>query len=83
MKHILIVLSFMLIVVNNYWLNCVCDDDLEKLYKIQSLLCVPNKTDTAIMDKVIECAPKNNDTKHNDTAQEIAFAKKVCQTIYN
>ncbi|CAG2177323.1 unnamed protein product [Oppiella nova] len=72
MRHILIVLSFMFIVANNYWLNCVADDDLEKLHKIQSLLCVPNKTDTAIMDKVIEC-----EHKHNQTAEEIAFAKKL------
>jgi len=46
--------------------------------KYKSLVCVPNKTDTAIVDKVVECQPK-----HNQTAQEIAFEKKVCQTIYN
>ncbi|CAG2167161.1 unnamed protein product [Oppiella nova] len=72
MKHILIVLSFMFIVVNNYWLNCVADEDLERFHKIQSLLCVPNKTDTAIMDKVVECV-----NKHNQTTEEIAFAKKL------
>ncbi|CAG2178699.1 unnamed protein product [Oppiella nova] len=72
MRHILIVLSFMFIVVNNYWLNCVAENDLERLHKIQSLLCVPNKTDTAIVDKVIEC-----EHKHNITAEGIAFAKKL------
>ncbi|CAG2176559.1 unnamed protein product [Oppiella nova] len=72
MRHILIVLSFMFIVANNYWLNCVAESTMEKFEKIQSLLCVPNKTDTAIVDKVIECAPK-----HNQTAEEIAFDKKL------
>ncbi|CAG2165960.1 unnamed protein product [Oppiella nova] len=68
-------------VVNNYWLNCVAENDEEKFQKFQSLLCVPNKTDTSIVDKVIKC-------QRNETAEEIALIKanvsaytKVDQTI--
>ncbi|CAG2173390.1 unnamed protein product [Oppiella nova] len=56
-------------VVNKYWFNCVAATDLEKLTKIKSLLCVPNKTDTAIVDKVIEC--------RNQTAEEIVSIKNL------
>ena len=79
MRHILIVLSFMFIVVNKYWFNCVAATDLEKLTKIKSLLCAPNKTDTAIVDKVIECS--NNQTTEEN--KYLTSVKNVCKTIHN
>ncbi|CAG2177038.1 unnamed protein product [Oppiella nova] len=39
--------------------------------KFPSLLCVPNKTDTSIVDKVIEC--EHNETK---STEKIAFENK-------
>ncbi|CAG2173737.1 unnamed protein product, partial [Oppiella nova] len=54
----------------SYLLNCVCDDNLE-FDSFARLLCVPNKTDTSIVDKVVEC--EHNETK---STEKIAFEKK-------
>ena len=60
------------VVVSSYLLNCVCNDSFE-FEKFARLLCVPNKTDTSIVDKVVEC--NHNETK---STEKIALENKVC-----